>query len=371
VRDQLSTLTRRYFDLTFADRRRSWLFAVQTVVLGALLVVFVAQGGLARPVDNPTFAAPVSATGMAVLLAMCVTWLGMSSAVREVVKERRILIREHSAGLSPAAYVGSKIAVLGPLLAVQSAAVTVIAVLRQAAPGTGSVLPSGVLELAVTMALAGVCAVTLALFVSAVVRSADKALAVLPMLVVVEFVLSGLTPAVSWIPGLAQLRDLAATRWAVQGVEATVTGDAKAWLTAIAALFLLSVLALAGTYLAVRHSLRLPAARSRRRSPRAAAGALVAGMNPEMVRLTRIGVAGLAAVALIATGARIADPDAASPAAPVMAASAPTAQPATASPLEFGAALPGMLGQMWWLADAGTRLSLEVAEAAYMRSLFS
>jgi ABC-type multidrug transport system ATPase subunit len=367
VRSQLATLTRRYFDLTFADRRRTWLFAAQVFVLGGLLAMFVAPDGLARPADNVDYAVPISATGMAVLLVMCVSWLGMASAVREIVKERRILVREHRAGLSAVAYVGSKIAVLGPLLVLQAAAVSIVAVQRQSVPGSGAVLPSGLLEIVVVMSLAAISAVTLSLFVSAVVRSADKALAVLPMLVVVEFVLSGLTPSVSWVPGLVQLRDLASTRWAVQGVGATVTGDAGSWLAAVGALSALIVVTLAATYLAVRYSLRLPTTRTRR-SLTAVVRDGVGRLNPEMVRLSRNGAAGLAAVALLVSGARALVPAFQGPTPPILAASAHQGPHQALRVDDVATALPGLLSDMWWLWDAGTRFSIDVTEAAYLAS---
>ena len=371
TRGQLATLTRRFFDLTFVDRRRTWLFAAQVFVLGGLLAMFVAPDGLARPGGDLGDSVPISATGMAVLLVMCVTWLGMASSVREIVKERRILVREHSAGLSPAAYVVSKIAILGPLLAVQATAVTVIAVQRQSIPGTGAVLPSGLLEVVVVTSLVALSAVTLALFVSAIVRSADKALAVLPMLVVVEFVLSGLTPSVSWVPGLAQLRDVAATRWAVQGIGATVVGDSHAWLAAVGALCALIVLALAGTYVAVRRSLRLPTAHKHRRSVTSMVRVAIRSLNPEMLRLSRSGAAGLAAVALVVSGARALVPAFESAPPPILAAHAAPTGGGDSRPLHVGdvaTALPGLMSDMWWLWDAGTRFGIDVTEAAYLVS---
>jgi ABC transport system ATP-binding/permease protein len=374
TRRQLSILTRRYFDLTFTDRRRALLFAAQGAVLGVLLLGFVTQGELSRAYAASTFGIPVSATGIAVMLVMCVTWLGVSNGVREIVKERDILVREHRAGLSASAYVGSKIAVLGPLLAVQSAVITVIAVLRQSVPSHGAVLP-GLLEIVIATSLAGISAVTLALLVSAVVRSADKALAVLPMLVVVEFVLSGLMPSVTWVPGLAQLRDLAGTRWAVQAIQATVTGDSHAWWTAIAALCALIGVALAGTFVAVHHSLRLPTARQPRRSPRSALRAALVTFNPEMIRLSKIGGSCLAAVALIATGARIVAPLGAGAATPPAAAvavvpanpSSPTVATHPAA-VTIADSLPGVVGDMWWMLDTGARFGIGVTEAAYIAS---
>ncbi|HVV76447.1 MAG TPA: ATP-binding cassette domain-containing protein [Mycobacteriales bacterium] len=364
---QLATLTRRYTRVTFADRRRTVLFAAQGLILGVLLLAFVTTGGLHRPADDLGQVTPLSATGMAVLLTTCVTWLGMSNAIREIVKERRILARERRAGLSTWAYVASKLAVLGPLIAVQAAAVTAIAVQRQRVPSGGAVLPSGTLELVVAMSLAGLCAVTLAMFVSAAVRTADKALALLPMIVVVEFVLSGLSPSVS-MPGLAALRDLAASRWAVQAIGSTVTGNSHNWWSAIGAMLLLNVAALAGTFVVVHRSLR---ARTVRRPRLGVAPALVRAVhrfNPEMLRLTRVGGTCLAAVALVVTGARVMLP--VGSATPALASTPIAAHSASHVTLPDAIAtnMPGVVGNMWWLLRTGTKLGVDLTAAAYVES---
>ncbi|HVW80158.1 MAG TPA: ATP-binding cassette domain-containing protein [Mycobacteriales bacterium] len=366
-RSQLAVLSRRYCHLMFADRRRAWLLAVQGVVLGVLLMAFVTPDGLARPVDQLSYGVPVSATGMAVLLVTCLTWLGMSNAIREIVKERQILAREHRAGLSAAAYVGSKLAVLGPLLAVEATIVGIFAVQRQEVPRTGALLPSGIVEIVLALALAGISAVALGLLVSAVVRSADKALAVLPMLIVVEFVLSGLTPSVSW-PGLAQLRDLAGTHWAVQAIEATVTGDRHSWLVAIAALVALTVASAGATLLVVRRSLRLPVARPARQPLGQRIRQAGRRCNPEMVRLARVGVAGLAAVALLIAGARMVIPNSAiGGTAPMTTVAADGA----AGPTSLTDELPGVIGDLWWMWQTGTHVGIAATEAAYLRASLS
>ncbi|HVT21889.1 MAG TPA: ATP-binding cassette domain-containing protein [Mycobacteriales bacterium] len=362
---QLRALLHRYARITFADRRRSALFAAQALVLGVLLLAFVTPAGLDRPHDALGQTVPLSATGMAVLLTTAITWLGMSNAIREIVKERRILARERRAGLSAWAYVGSKIGVLGPLVAAEAAAVTALAVQRQKVPGGGAVLPSGVLELVVAMSLAGLCAVTLALFISAVVRTADQALAVLPMVVVVEFVLSGLSPAVN-LPGLAALRDLAASRWAVQAIGSTVTGDGATWWQAVGALTGLSAAALVGAQLAVHRSLRVRPVRRVRPAPRAGT---VGRANPEMLRLGRVAAGCLAAVALVVAGARVVVPGDPAP-APVAAAEPAAA--ASAPPVSVLAeSVPGVVGEMFWLLRAGTTIGLDVAAEAYVASAVS
>ncbi|MGH9076534.1 MAG: ATP-binding cassette domain-containing protein [Acidimicrobiales bacterium] len=272
---QAATLARRSIEQILADRRHTAMLTLQGLVLGVLLWTFLGAGGLRAP-RFPGFhpGPPLAAVGIAQLLALSVSWLGLANGVREIVKERRLLRRERSAGLSVRAYVGSKFLVLGTMSMVQAAILTVIATAREEAPAQGAVLGSGSVEIVVVMALSGLAAAALGLLLSAVVRTPDKALAALPLVVVAQFVLSGLQPAVRWLPGLSRLRDVAGSYWAVQGVKATVTGDARAWWGAVAGLMVLTVAALGAAAVVVRHSLRLA-------SGPAPAGRRALGSGPE------------------------------------------------------------------------------------------
>ena len=269
---QTLTLTRRYAELILADRRHTAMLTLQGMVLGVLLWTFLgANGLLPAPKRFLAFGPPPAAQAVAVLLVLSVTWLGIANSVREIVKERHILERERRAGLSIGAYMGSKIAVLGSMTMIQAGLLTAIAIGRQRPPAHGAALSSAPLELVLTMSMAGLAAAALGLLLSAVVRTPDKALAALPVVVVAEFVLSGLQPAVKWVPGLAQLRDFAGAHWAVQAVGATVTGDAHAWWSAMFALAALTVGALAAAALFVRRSLSVPRAAGEPLSARFAA----------------------------------------------------------------------------------------------------
>ncbi len=357
---QLVTLARRYAAQIRADRRHAAMLALQGVFLGALLWTFVTPDGLHPSRYAGAGSAPASATGVAVLLALCMTWLGCANAVREIVKERGILERERRAGLSVAAYVGAKLAVLGPVVAADGVILAGLGIARQGAPARGAVLGSGVAEVVVAVALAGACAVSLGLLVSAAVRSTDKAVAALPVLVITEFVLSGLRPRMTWVPGLAQLRDLAGAHWAVQAIEATVAGNAGQWWAAVAAMGCLTLAALIATTVLVSRSYRL-------QPPRPTLSARIAAMHGgmranESGRLVAVGARSLAAVAVVVTGLHVVAVDThgqdrtrdrvqASP-HHVVTVQADPSRPATPASgvtaiVDAAGSLPGAAGQAW------------------------
>lgn len=258
---QVSILVCRYLDLIRSDRRHVTMLVLQGPVLGLLLLAVLAPGGLVpmAPVSlmsgNLLGLVDPHAVSVAVFLAISVTWLGTSSAVREIVKEHPILQREKGAGLSLAAYVTSKMSVLGLLIVGEAVVFTALALVRQSPPSHGAVLWWGAGELMVTTALIGVAAVALGLLLSALVSTPDKAMTVLPIALVAQLVLSGAWGAVTQVPGIPQLSYLTGAHWGVKAVEATVTGDAGAWWTSIAMLVLLTVVTLAGTALLIRRRL--------------------------------------------------------------------------------------------------------------------
>ena len=292
-RTQLATLVHRAIELTVADRRRLALLALQGPVLGLLLLAVLQPRGLvAMPFGG-------QAATVAMFLSVSATWLGAATAVREIVDELPIVRRERGAGLSLGMYVASKAVVLGAIAAVQAAALTAVAIVRQSPPNIGAVLPSGVLELLITAALVGVAAVTLGLCVSALVTSSEKALTVLPLVLVTQLVLAGPWSAHAGTPGLGVARSLSLARWGAESFEATAGGDARAWWAATAALVALTVGAVIGTYLLVRrHAAGHRPAPPRRALPRpgvwlvptAAVATVCAAfvLLPELVGLARL-----------------------------------------------------------------------------------
>jgi len=66
--------------------------------------------------------------------------IGVANAVRELVKERRSTTGKRAAGLSPGAYLASKLAVLGLVSAVQAVVLVLIGLAGRPLPRHGAVL---------------------------------------------------------------------------------------------------------------------------------------------------------------------------------------------------------------------------------------
>lgn len=225
---QLATLAHRFSAVIAADRRNTAMLFLQAPILGLLMAAILPTGSLTaiRPGEIPAVALSHSRTAAQIITALVLsaTYLGASNSIREIVKERAILTRERAVGLSPAAYVLSKVFLLGLLTVAQSAGLVALGLLRQHGPGAGSVLPNGEIELFLVASASGLAAMALGLLISAFVSNADKALTILPVVLFAQFLLTGGLFSVN-APGIQQLSYLASAHWGYAAAASTVDLD--------------------------------------------------------------------------------------------------------------------------------------------------
>ena len=214
---QFTTLTRRYLAVIAGDRRYLGLLLLQGPLLGLLFLVALPAGQLAP--SPPGELRVVSQASLVLLVvALGVTGLGASNAVREIVKELPLFRRERAVGQYASAYLASKLAVLGPLSAVQAVVIVVLGLARQNGPPDAIVLGSATGELAMAAAAGGVAAVALGLLISAVAATTDRATTLLPVILVVQLVLA---VAGAGRPGLEQLGYASSTQWTLTASAST------------------------------------------------------------------------------------------------------------------------------------------------------
>jgi ABC-type multidrug transport system ATPase subunit len=220
---QFSVLVRRQARVIVADRRNAILLVAQPLVLGVLMLAALPAHQLAAPLAGQVRA--VSEAGL-VLLVMILgaTWIGASNAISEIVRERPITQRERASGLAVLPYVASKVAVLGTLTAAQCVVMALLALARQGSHDQGSLFPGPLPELVLAAVLAGICGMALALLISAVASTADQAMTILPVILVLEMLLAmgGLFPNLIDKPVLKQLSYAAGTQWAFAASASSV-----------------------------------------------------------------------------------------------------------------------------------------------------
>ena len=223
---QFSMLTRRFARVIASDRRNAVLLALQPALLGLVMLLALPSGELSPP--DPGVVRVASRGGLVLLVVMLgMTWIGAMNAIREIVREQSIFLRERAVGLYVSAYVASKVAVLGLLTVAQACVLVPIAVARQGGSPDGSVLPWPMLELVLVGALAGLAAMAMGLVISALVRTADRAMTVLPVVLILQMLLAmgGVFPDLVDKPVLQQARYAAGAHWGFTGAASTVDLD--------------------------------------------------------------------------------------------------------------------------------------------------
>lgn len=204
LRHQGSIFAERYCRLLSRDRTAIAFSLLQGVAV-ALLTAMVA----ARPmVWDMKGTAPVFVFGCSAV------WFGMLNSVRELVKERTIWRREQLVGGNTAAYLTSKLGVLGALGLFQTVTTLVVLAMTLGLPSSGTWLPS-FLGIGITLFLANLTGMAIGLLVSSLASSSDRAMSIVPYLLISQLVLCGvLFP----LRNLSFLSWFIPARWAVSSL---------------------------------------------------------------------------------------------------------------------------------------------------------
>lgn len=289
----LGTLLLRSWHLASSDRRALALTLAAGPLLGLLLFA-VLPGGTLQRAAGPDGQAGHSAELFAFFLAMTVTWLGAAGAAREVVKERHIVRRERLVGVSLSTYLSGKVLFLSAATAVQVVPLAGIALIRQHAPGRGPALGSAILEILVVAVVVGVAAVATGLLVSTWATTSEKAMTVLPVVLIAQLALAG-----PWAEGrgagVAVMRVLVPARWAEVAVRATVDGDAGRFWLGLAGVAGLALLQMGAALVLLRHTSTSPASTGSR--PLDDINTRLEATSPGTARLIPVGIAVVVAVA--------------------------------------------------------------------------
>lgn len=210
---QAITLTRRYFDLILADRKNLSILLLQAPVIAMVIGLVFDTEGLA----------PARATAesqIAFILVLSAIWFGTLNSARELVKELPIYLRERSVNLSLGPYLVSKLLPLSALCLIQCLLLLGIVM--------GMIdLPGNFPERLATLFLAGLAATCMGLAVSAFVDSNDKAVAMAPILLIPQMVLSN---AVVHLGEVSQwvAKSSVIAFWALDAMKTTLSADSLA-----------------------------------------------------------------------------------------------------------------------------------------------
>ncbi|MBW0114991.1 FHA domain-containing protein [Pseudonocardia abyssalis] len=221
---QLSVLCRRYLSVIASDKQYAISLAVLPLFLALIARLVPGDSGLS--VAAAFAARDLQPLQLLLVLVVGGALVGLAAAIRELVKERPVFIRERAIGLSLGAYLTSKLLVLGVITGLQAVVFTLLALIGRDLPDEAVLLGSPIAE--VLLAVVGVTVVTMALglAISAWIDNADRGMPLLVLVLMLELVVSGGIFPVHDRPVLEQLAWLVPSRWAFAMGSSTVDMNA-------------------------------------------------------------------------------------------------------------------------------------------------
>lgn len=206
-------LTQRLYTIKRKDIVSTTILLLQAPIIGVIL--WLVFGGRTGSYFSGLSHGPA---GLFLLITSAV-WFGCSNSAREIVREQAIYKRERMVNLMIPSYILSKFAVLGLVCAIQCAVLLGIVY-----PSLGYSGNLGLFYL--LLFLASLVGVGMGLTLSAVVRSNEAAMALVPLLLIPQVVLGGIImPIHDLHPVMSVLSATMTTRWGYEGALHIEYGD--------------------------------------------------------------------------------------------------------------------------------------------------
>jgi ABC-type multidrug transport system ATPase subunit/ABC-type multidrug transport system permease subunit len=194
---QFYWLTMRYFRIKTNDKINSGIMLIQAPIIAILICLIFDE----------------ISSGVLFMIAISAIWLGTQNAAREIVSEQAIYKRERMFNLDIFPYLLSKITVLSFFAIIQSFLFILILSIGY---GNNSVSINNAVDAFIWMSFISVAATFLGLLLSASVNTTERALIIVPLILIPQIMLAGLIAKVS-SPLVEFLSYLTLSRWGVEG----------------------------------------------------------------------------------------------------------------------------------------------------------
>ncbi|MDQ3800167.1 MAG: ATP-binding cassette domain-containing protein [Acidobacteriota bacterium] len=168
---QWLTLTQRYLEIKLKDKRNTLLLLLQAPIIAFILSIITES----KPNEGTTL----------FISAIIAIWFGANNAIREIVSETAIYTRERLVNLKIPSYVFSKFAVLSGIGLIQCLLFVGILMFL------GRFEAADFLPVTLILYLTLLAGVAVGLFFSALVNSTEKAMSILPLILIPQLLLSG------------------------------------------------------------------------------------------------------------------------------------------------------------------------------------
>ncbi|WP_036483041.1 ATP-binding cassette domain-containing protein [Myxosarcina sp. GI1] len=186
---QLSLLARRYWKLVSRDTNSLILTLLAGPITIALTGLPLRNEKPLSIVDVPSATQASLALRLLFIFSCVAIWLGLSNAIREIVKEEGIYFRERLLNLGLIPYLSSKLLIRGGIALAQTILITLVVLLVFDAPES-NLIPWSV-GFAITTFLTLVASTSLSLMLSAVVKTENEGNGILPLVMIPQIIFSG------------------------------------------------------------------------------------------------------------------------------------------------------------------------------------
>lgn len=208
---QLGILVRRYTTLIMNDVQRLALIFGQPLIIGLLLTLVARSGIYELFTETQSILFTLMSGGI---------WMGLLNTIQEVNKERVILKREYMGNLKLPIYMLSKYIVQGVISLIQAVILVLTFVLIKGAPDCkGVIISNATIEMIVLIFLTIYAAAGMGLLLSSITKSADRAMAIAPFVLIVQLIFSGILFELNGVTD--KLSYLTYSRWAMESIGST------------------------------------------------------------------------------------------------------------------------------------------------------
>ena len=208
---QLGILVRRYTTLIMNDVQRLALIFGQPLIIGLLLTLVARSGIYELFTETQSILFTLMSGGI---------WMGLLNTIQEVNKERVILKREYMGNLKLPIYMLSKYIVQGVISLIQAVILVLTFVLIKGAPDCkGVIFSNATVEIIVLIFLTIYAAAGMGLLLSSITKSADRAMAIAPFVLIVQLIFSGILFELNGVTD--KLSYLTYSRWAMESIGST------------------------------------------------------------------------------------------------------------------------------------------------------
>ncbi len=186
---QLLLLSQRYWKLVSRDTTSLILTLLSGPITIALTGLPLRNQQPLSIVDAPSVTQASLALRLLFIFSCVAIWIGLSNAIREIVKEAAIYFRERLLNLGLLPYFASKLMVRGGLALAQTILITIVVLI--VFQGPKSELISWPVGFAITTFLTLLASTSLSLMLSAFVKTENEGNGILPLIMIPQIIFSG------------------------------------------------------------------------------------------------------------------------------------------------------------------------------------